>query len=428
MEINGWDPKDRSSRWDRVLASRIGYRLWNSWICERDSILISLLFIFWIAVGSIHLGMPLAYFGVMKRIGKGRGYNLSTKSDRQPTISIIIPTYNEATVIKEKLSNISLSDYPSDRMDVIVVDSGSTDSTANLARDFFSQNNLKGQVVEEKERSGKSGALNIGLKHALGELVCISDAECKWDRQALGNAARYLSDPTVGSVSGVHHISSSNETMAGNVEGSYRSIYRMLRITESKLHSTPVGEGEIQLFRRRDITGFDPNVGGDDTCAALCMIEKGLRAISAEDVVFFDPAPPAWGIRFTQKIRRGQHVLQAFLKHKRLLSGKNIFSRVIFPMEFFIYAVNPIIFPIFIFLTGWVMITNPLIAALIAIGAAIVVAVPNLRTTASTYLSNNVTMLAAIIQEARGNKQLVWTKIEENRRNRKTIDAPMITQ
>ena len=390
--------------------------------------MISLLFIFWIAVGSIHLCVPLAYFGVMKRIGKGRGYNLSTKSDRQPTICIIIPTYNEATVIKEKLSNISLSDYPSDRMDVIVVDSGSTDSTADLARDFFSHNNLKGQVVEEKERSGKSGALNIGLKHALGELVCISDAECKWDRQALGNAARYLSDPTVGSVSGVHHVSSSSETMAGNVEGSYRSIYRMLRIAESKLHSTPVGEGEIQLFRRRDITGFDPNVGGDDTCAALCMIEKGLRAISAEDVVFFDPAPPAWGIRFTQKIRRGQHVLQAFLKHKRLLSGKNIFSRVIFPMEFFIYAVNPIIFPIFIFLTGWVMITNPLIAALIAIGAAIVVAVPNLRTTASTYLSNNVTMLAAIIQEARGNKQLVWTKIEENRRNRKTIDAPMITQ
>jgi hypothetical protein len=144
--------------------------------------------------------------------------------------------------------------------------------------------------------------------------------------------------------------------------------------------------------------------------------------------VFFDPAPPAWGIRFTQKIRRGQHVLQAFLKHKRLLSGNTIFSRLIFPMEFFIYAINPIIFPVFIFLTGWVMITNLLIAALIAIGAAIVAAVPSLRTTASTYLSNNITMLAAIIQETRGNKQLVWTKIEENRRNQKTINAPIITQ
>src|SRR5438445_13891184 len=47
----------------------------------------------------------------MKRIGSRRGYNLAIGSERQPTISIIVPTYNEATVIKEKLSNISLSDY-----------------------------------------------------------------------------------------------------------------------------------------------------------------------------------------------------------------------------------------------------------------------------------------------------------------------------
>src|SRR3989442_14694351 len=136
----------------------------------------------------------------MKRIGSRRGYNLAIGSERQPTISIIIPTYNEATVIKEKLSNISLSYYPSDRIDVIVVDSGSTDNTGNLAREFFAQNRLKGEVVEEKERSGKSGALNIGLKHALGELVCINDAECKRDRQAPGKDTRYLSDPTVGAV------------------------------------------------------------------------------------------------------------------------------------------------------------------------------------------------------------------------------------
>jgi biofilm PGA synthesis N-glycosyltransferase PgaC len=390
--------------------------------------LTSLLLFFWIAIGAIQLGFPLAYFAAMKMIGSGKTYNITTSPDPKPTISIIIPTYNEATVIKEKLSNISLSNYPSEKMDAIVVDSGSTDNTASLAIEFFTQNRLKGQVVEEKDRTGKSGALNLGLKYARGELVCISDAECSWDTEALGNAAKYFSDPTVGSVSGVHHIPSSNETMAGNVEGSYRSIYRMLRITESKLYSTPIGEGEIQLFRRRDMTGFDPNVGGDDTCAALCMIEKGFRAISAEDVVFSDPAPPAWGIRFTQKIRRGQHVLQAFLKHKRLLFRKGVFSRLIFPMEFFIYAINPIIFPIFIFLTGWVMITNLLVAALIAIGTLIVAAVPSLRTSASTYLSNNITMLAAIIQETRGNKQLVWTKIEENRRARPTIDAPMITQ
>jgi len=69
-----------------------------------------------------------------------------------------------------------------------------------------------------------------------------------------------------------------------------------------------------------------------------------------------------------------------------------------------------------------------LVAALVAIGTVIVAAVPSLRTAASTYLSNNITMLAAIIQESRGNKQLVWTKIDANRRGQQALDAPMIPQ
>src|SRR5207245_11339689 len=118
-----------------------------------------------VAAGTVHLGVPFAYFGVMQRDGYRLRYNLAIGSERQPTISIIVPTYNEATVIKEKLSNISLSDYPSDRIDVIVVDSGSTDNTADLARDFFAQNRLRGQVVVDKERYGKSGAHNLRFIH-----------------------------------------------------------------------------------------------------------------------------------------------------------------------------------------------------------------------------------------------------------------------
>ena len=71
--------------------------------------------------------------------------------------------------------------------------------------------------------------------------------------------------------------------------------------------------------------------------------------------------------------------------------------------------------PLFLVLTVTVMATNLLLALLIAAGLAVVAAVPGLRTAFTTYLTNNLTMLAAIMQEARGNKQLVWTKIEETR-------------
>jgi len=377
--------------------------------------LISLLLVLWIVVGSIQVGVPIGYFALMKRLTAKRDYHIVLQSNTQPTVSIIVPTYNEARVIEQKLSNIAQGTYPLSRLELIVIDSASSDGTASIAREFLNLNRLNGRVVEENLRTGKSAALNIGLGRATGELVCISDAECRWDKNALGNAVRYLSDPAVGSVSGVHYVPASGETMAGNVEGSYRSVYRMLRVAESKFDSTPIGEGEIQLFRRRDLDHFDTSVGGDDTCAALCMVEKGLRAINADDVVFFDPAPPAWRARFRQKIRRGQHVLQAFLKHKRLLWGKGIFSRVIFPMEFFIYVINPLLFLPLLVLTGVVMATIPIFAYLVTAVIIVTMAIPGLRTTATTYVSNNLTMVAAIIQEARGNKQLIWTKIDENR-------------
>lgn len=382
----------------------------------------------WVVIGAVHLGVPLAYFGGMRRIAAKRDYHLSLTTSEQPSVSVIIPTYNESQVIESKISNIIQGDYPTNKLEVIVVDSASTDGTAELARQYLSRNRLRGLVIDEPKRTGKSGALNLGLARATSELVCISDAECRWRTDALRNAVKYFSDPTIGAVSGVHHIQARTGTIATDVEGSYRSVYRMLRVAESKLDSTPVGEGEIQLFRRREMTWFDPNVGGDDTCAALCMVQKGFRAISADDVVFFDPAPPAWRARFRQKIRRGQHVLQAFFKHKGLLRGNRKFSRVIFPMEFFLYAINPLIFPVFLVLTGLAMFAVPALAYLLAAGVIVVLIVPGLRTTAGTYLSNNLTMIGALVQEARGNKQLVWTKIEENREPTGIIETAITHQ
>ena len=159
----------------------------------------------------------------------------------------------------------------------------------------------------------------------------------------------------------------------------------------------------------------------------LCVVEKGLRAIAAEDVVFFDPTPGTYTGRFRQKFRRGQHIFQAFLKHWRLIfRRRDIFSGVIFPMEFFIYVINPLLFPLFLALTVTLVATSLLVAILVGVGLVVVAAVSSLRTAATTYLTNNLTMLAAILQEARGKKQLVWTKIDETRVNSEVAETPVI--
>jgi len=365
----------------------------------------------------LHLGLPLAYFAGMRRVANRAGIlQADSQEVQQPTVSILVPTYNEASVIERKLANLASVKYPQEKLEVIVVDGGSTDNTTIIARTALDGLRIRGQVLEEGERKGKAAGLNSALGNSTGELVCISDAECQWSPNALENAVRYLSDPTVGSVSGVHKIQNPDESFSTQVEDSYRSVYRMLRVAESKIHSTPVAEGELQLFRRKELSDFDPSVGGDDTDAALSMISKGLRAISAPDVVFYEPTPRSWRSRFRQKIRRGQHVMQAFLKHRDLLfSDKNSFSRIIFPMEFFLYIINPVLFVPFLVLTTILIIEAPLLLLLSIIGSGIVIAVPSLREAGMTYVTNNLTMLAAILQEARGAKQLQWSKIEETR-------------
>ncbi len=384
----------------------------------------------WVALGLIHLGIPLAYFARMRRVTRTlNGYRLNLNEGYRPTVTILIPTYNEASVIRKKVENLARVDYPKDKVDLVVVDGGSKDGTPELAHTALEQSGLRGIVIREGGRKGKAAGLNRGLEVATGELVCISDAECDWHQDALRNAVKYFSDPSIGSVSGIHNIQNSQETMSTRVEDSYRSVYRLLRIAESKIHSTPVAEGELQLFRRTQLEGFDPTVGGDDTDAALVMVSKGLRAISAEDVIFFEPTPRSWGVRFRQKIRRGQHILQAFLKHKGLLfSSDSAFSRTIFPVEFFLYAVNPVLFGPFLAFTILALVDLPLLLLVVLPGLALVLSVPNLRRAWITYLSNNLTMMGAIFQEARGVKQLQWTKIEETREPARATHIPGSTR
>jgi poly-beta-1,6-N-acetyl-D-glucosamine synthase len=376
-----------------------------------------ILLVGWVLLSAIHLGIPAAYFAVMRSIASKRDYRLNVDGDEEPSVSIVIPTYNEGMVMERKLRNIAQIEYPREKMEVIVVDGASTDDTVTVANDFFRLGDLSGRVIEESERRGKASGLNSGLAAASGELVCLSDAECQWDKLALRNAVKYFADPSIGSVSGIHQAPLNETRTSQKVESSYRSVYRTLRIAESKIYSTPIAEGEIQLFRRNQLTAFDPTLGGDDTAAALSMVKRGLRAISAEDVVFFEPTPPSWRARLRQKIRRGQHVMQAFMRYRSLLSGKSRFSRIVFPMEFFLYIVNPIIFVPFAFLTVLVLASNPLLAAAVIGLAALALLFSKTRTVANAYIANNLTMMAAIFQEIRGEKQLVWTKINENRAN-----------
>src|SRR2546428_5517068 len=113
-------------------------------------LLTALLFAIWLVLAGVHLGLPLSYFTWMKRRAFGKSYGLNILGDvlYLPSITVVVPTYNEVAVIGRNLRDIAQSNYPQSKVDVIVVDGGSADATVEHARKQLNARSEQGQVLE----------------------------------------------------------------------------------------------------------------------------------------------------------------------------------------------------------------------------------------------------------------------------------------
>ena len=82
------------------------------------------------------------------------------KFTRFPFVSVIVPAYNEEKTITGTVHSLLNLDYPKDKLEIIIIDDGSTDSTLEIARKF----EKNGVIVFSKKNGGKATALNLGLE------------------------------------------------------------------------------------------------------------------------------------------------------------------------------------------------------------------------------------------------------------------------
>ena len=103
-----------------------------------------------------------------------------------PGVSIIIPAYNEGSTIGKTLKNLLELSYPKNKMELIVVDDGSTDETYQNAVKFKNKN----VKIFRKANGGKASALNFGIKKSKNDFVVVIDADSELDKSALRNAVQ----------------------------------------------------------------------------------------------------------------------------------------------------------------------------------------------------------------------------------------------
>lgn len=186
-----------------------------------------------------------------------------------PLVTVIIPALNEEKTINWTVRSLQEQSYR--HLQIIVVDDGSTDRTAEICRRLSRNHRI--EYFRFSERAGKSAVLNFGLRFARGEFVVFVDSDTTFDRDAIYHLIKAFADPAVGGVSGnlrVRNHASNLLTSLQQIEYIFTiSIGRRVRATFGIL---PIISGAFGAFRRGLVTtetngGHEPGPGNDSDLA-----------------------------------------------------------------------------------------------------------------------------------------------------------------
>jgi cellulose synthase/poly-beta-1,6-N-acetylglucosamine synthase-like glycosyltransferase len=203
---------------------------------------------------------------------RNRDIRKATISKKTPLVSIIIPAYNESDYVSKCLHSVLSMDYPADKLDVIVVDDGSTDETYAVAR-AFERDNVR---VFTKKNGGKGAALNFGISKAKGEFIATMDADSYPTKKTIRQILPYFDDPEVMAVTPAIKIRQSDSLIKEIQRVEYLLILFSRKIL-SFIDSVPVTPGPFSMFRA---TVFD-KVGGFDEHNLVEDVEIALRIQAA---------------------------------------------------------------------------------------------------------------------------------------------------
>ena len=351
-----------------------------------------------IALGLILFVFYLGYFHLMwaKSRGCKRLHNPSVE-DYTPFVSVVVPTYNEEDTIVYGLRKLMEQDYPS--MEIIIVDDASEDRTVELIKKFVKDNGLSAMLIRQKERKGKASALNEAFKHCSGEIVVITDADTVLGENAIKHAIQNFRDSRVGAVTGRLSMLNYEQSSATTLEKSYRNVFDMLRLGESCMDSTPVFNGPLVVLRKNLFDCLERRTLADDTEISLRIREKGYRAIFDPKATVYALTPKSFEFRMKQKIRRAQGIIESFYRHRKMLFNPTYgkYGLIIFPCEFFMHIVSPILLVLaamlFMFVLAFTSIALTYFMVILSLG----VIVSLLTFVASRYVTKDRTSINLIM-------------------------------
>jgi hyaluronan synthase len=236
--------------------------------------------------------------------------------DELPMLAVIIPCFNEGEGIRRTLLSALASDYPADRLQIIVVDDASTDDSWQLAMDTAA-GHPNVQLVRLATNSGKRAAMAAGILQADGApFLAFVDSDTVMHSMALKNGlAPLLSDERVGAVAGHADVSNAEGSFLARLQQArYFVAFRIIKAAETITGSVICASGCFSIYRGTHLDEIlpaweaqrflgRPATFGDDRALTTMLLRNKRRVVYQSTAVTMTKVPTAWRVWWRQQLR-----------------------------------------------------------------------------------------------------------------------------
>ena len=269
-------------------------------------------------VGDILMSARLILVGILAIIDRLRKPHAVASPGFNPRVAVLVPAYNEEKVIVRTIRSVLNSDYTN--LHVIVIDDGSSDNTAEAARQAYAAEIAAGRVqVLEKPNGGKAAALNYALDR-LGEEIYVGiDADTVIASDAISKLIPHFEDPLVGAIAGNAKVGNRVNLWTRWQALEYITSQNFERRALDLINVVTVVPGAIGAWRTapvKAVGGYPINTVAEDADLTMALLERGLKVVYEDRALAFTEAPiDAKGL-MRQRFRWSFGTLQAIWKHR----------------------------------------------------------------------------------------------------------------
>ncbi len=218
-----------------------------------------------------------------------------------PMVSIIIPAFNEESVIEDTILNKLNSRYPNDKLEVIVVSDESEDNTDAIVERLSIDSTVLIKLIRQTPRQGKTSGLNKAIEKCSGSIIVFSDANSIYDEDAIHKLVEKFNDPAVGYVTGLMMYKTSKDGTSLGCSA-YMRYENFLRKYESAISSVVGVDGGVDAIRRDLFTRLKPDQL-PDFVQPLSVVKQGYKVAFAQDAILIEEALDDPGKEYRMRVR-----------------------------------------------------------------------------------------------------------------------------